>query len=238
MGFGLVENIVKWHRRGTDDPWLPDSFMAGLSPESIGRLERHATLLANLNQIDWMAADSPVIIVLSGTVRIYRLRQDGHQTIDRIAGIGDVLNGENLFIDPVPASLRGKLHTLVMAVPRHKFRELLSSDEEIARATMHAMAYWIRETTLHRSHSGRRVDQRLWAFLVTLGRRHGSLFGGSVELDLGLTQADLAAAIGASPNAVETALQRLRQAGRLSTNYAWCMLHAPPPTEEELDLSF
>jgi len=53
MGRGLVEDIVKWHRHGLVEPWLPDSFMAELSAESIGRLERHATLLANVDQVDW-----------------------------------------------------------------------------------------------------------------------------------------------------------------------------------------
>lgn len=231
MGPGLVEDTVKWHRRGADEPWLRDSFMAELSAEAIGRLERHATLLAEFDQTDWLAADAPVVIVLSGTVRVYRVRRDGHVSIDRITGIGDLVNVENLFTDPVPMRLGRTSRAQAMAVPRRKFRDLLDSDEEIRQAVVHALAFWLRESTVHRSHSGRLVEQRLWAFLVGLGRRHGKPYGDNVMVDVGLTQADLAAAIGASPKSIEAALQRLRRSGKLSTYHLGCLLHELPAEE-------
>jgi CRP/FNR family transcriptional regulator, cyclic AMP receptor protein len=237
MGLGLVEEIIKWQRRGTDEPWLPDSFMTELSPESISRLERHATPLYSFEHVDWMAADSPVAIVLLGTAIVCRDRWDGHSTIERITGIGDVVNGETLFTDPVPMRLVRPSVGTALAVPRRKFRDLMDNDEEIRQAMLRTLSYWLRESTVHRSHSGRRVEQRLWAFLVRLGRRHGSPSSEGVEVSVGLTQPDLAAAIGASNNAVEAALKQLRDAGKLTTRYASCVLHELP-TEEELDQGF
>lgn len=82
------------------------------------------------------------------------------------------------------------------------------------------------------------VEQRLWAFLVGLGRRHGVHIGtGCLLLRIGLTRADLAPAINVSAKSVEAALQRLRAQGKLSTGYKEVVLHQLP-TEEELDRSF
>ncbi|OLF04476.1 hypothetical protein BLA60_40535 [Actinophytocola xinjiangensis] len=234
MGLGLVEETVRWHRRGMEEPWLRDSFMAGLSAEAIHRLERHATLLTDTDEIDWTAADAPVVIVLAGTVKVYLLRWDGHLAIDRIAGIGDVVNGEHLFTDhPVPMRL-DRTYAAAMAVPRRKFRDLLDQDREIQEALWRAFAHWHQEAAVRHSHSGRRVERRLWAFLVGLARRHGTSTPQGIRLIVGLTQADLAAAIGASHQSVEAALRRLRRAGKLTTNYGWCVLHEVP-SEDELD---
>lgn len=235
MGLGLVEDTIRWRRRGTEEPWLRDSLMAGLSADAIRRLERHATPLTDADKVDWTASDAPVVIVLGGTITVYLARSDGHLTIDRIAGIGDVVNGEHLFIDhPVPMRLGRSRGARAMAVPQRKFRDLLDQDKEIQESMWRAFAHWRRESAVRHSHSGRRVEQRLWAFLVGLARRHGEPFAQGLLVDVGLTQADLAAAIGASHNSVEAALARLRRAGKLTTSYASCVLHELP-SEDELD---
>jgi hypothetical protein len=60
--------------------------------------------------------------------------------------------------------------------------------------------------------------------------RHG------LVLDLGLTQADIASAIGASCSSVECAIRNLREDDKIETDYAMVEL-LELPSDEELDQS-
>ena len=73
---------------------------------------------------------------------------------------------------------------------------------------------------------------------MDLGRRHGTpTRDARIVLSVGLTQADLAAAVSASIHSVEAAMRTLRETGKLTTGYAKVILRELP-TEDELDKSF
>ncbi|WP_158883260.1 Crp/Fnr family transcriptional regulator [Amycolatopsis anabasis] len=240
MGLGLIEEATKWRRRGLSEPWLEDSFVAELPPDSLRRLERHASLL-DAGQLDGIpgAAGAPVVIVLDGAVKVFQVRWDGPNVLVDVAGPGDVLNAEEIVTGVATAVRFGQSGKVVLlSVPRRKFRELLDCDQEMERALCRTFARRLQAQMNQRSHTGRKVEQRLWAFLVELGRRHGTPANrGGTLLRVGLTQADLAAALGVSRNSVETARRNLREAGKLSTGYAQAVLHELP-SEEELDQAF
>lgn len=249
MGQGLIEEATKWRRRGSAEPWLADSFLADLSPSALQRLERHAWLLLSKREIDWVSeratqqlagqTGAPVIIVLDGVIKVFHTRWDGPNVLVNVAGPGDVLNAEEFLTGTATITrFTWAGDAVLMAIPRQKFRDLLARDEEFQGALALTLAQRVQALTLQRGHAGRKVEQRLWAFLVDLGRRHGrQIHDGHTVLRVGLTQADLAAAVGASSNSVETAMRTLRTAGKLTTGYAQVILHELP-TEEELDMSF
>lgn len=248
MGHGLIEEATKWRRRGLAEPWLADSFLADLSPSALCRLERDASLLRP-GQIDRGAerasqqlvghTGAPVAIVLDGAVKVFHTRWDGPDVLVNIAGPGDVLNVEE-FLTGIAVITRyaSSGNAVLLAIPREKFREFLGSDEEAQRVLTLSLARRVQTLTIQRGHVGRKVEQRLWAFLVHLARRHGRrIHDGRILLQVGLTQADLAAAVGASINSVEAAMRTLRIAGKLTSGYAQAILHELP-TEDELDKSF
>jgi CRP-like cAMP-binding protein len=245
----LIEEAPKWRRRGLAKPWLADSFLADLSPSALRRLERDASLWG-AGQIDGEPervaqqlagqTDAPVIIVLDGAVKVFHARWDGPTVLVNVAGPGDVLNAEEFLTGAATITrfASSERTTVLLAISREKFRDLLVSDEEIQRALTLTLARRIQTLTIQRGHASRKVEQRLWAFLVHLARRHGiQTQDGHILLQVGLTQTDLAAAVSASNNSVEAAMRRLRKSGKLTSGYTQVILHELP-TEEELDQSF
>jgi CRP/FNR family transcriptional regulator, cyclic AMP receptor protein len=249
VGYGLIKEAIRWRRRGLAEPWLADSFLAELSPDALGRLERHAWLLREGQRSDPGSeratqrlvsdARAPVAIVLEGAVKVFHARWDGPTVLVNVTGPGDVFNAEACLTGTVTITqFAWSGHAQMLAIPREKFREILAHDEEIQHALAQTLARRVQTLTIQRGHAGRKVEQRLWAFLVELGRRHGTpTRDAHILLSLGLTQADLAAAIGASINSVEAAMRTLRETGKLTTGYAQVILHELP-TEDELDESF
>lgn len=244
VGHGLIEAAIKWQRRGLSEPWLEGSLLADLSPDALHRLERHATLLRSGRTSDWRPesaseARAPVAIVLSGAVKVFHPRWDGPNVLVNVAGSGDVLNAETCLGGAATATRFAWTGIVqLLAIPREKFREILAHDEEIPRSLAQTLARQVQTLTLQRGHAGRKVEQRLWAFLVDLARRHGTrTHDAHILLNIGLTQTDLAAAVGATSNSVEAALRTLRETGKLTTGYAQVILHELP-TEDELDKSF
>jgi len=228
-GQGLIEETIKLRRRGAAEPWLEDSFLAGLPADSIRRLERCGSLLRTTAKIDLSTGVRPAVIVLNGVVKVFHTRWDGRETLVQVAGVGDLVDLEGAPGNAV--RLADGRTSAALLVPRHRLRGLCEQDYEINAAMVSTLARRVRELTAQLGHSGRRVEHRLWAFLVALARRHGE------RLSIGLTQADLAAAVGATANSVEVAIRRLRDAGRISTGYARFTLHGLPD-EEELDREF
>lgn len=234
-GQGLIEETIKLRRRGADEPWLADSFLAGLPADSMRRLERCGAVSRTSARIDLSTGARPAVIVLNGVVKVFHTRWDGRETLVQVAGVGDLLD-----LDGTPGTavrLVDGWRTDVLVIPRQRFRDLCVRDDEINDALVRTLARRVQELTAQLGHSGRRVEHRLWAFLVALARRQGERMRKDIWLEIGLTQADLAAAIGATTNSVEVAVRRLRETERISTGYALFILHSLPD-EEELDREF
>lgn len=191
-------------------------------------LERPGALRDDVEAIDLSGEDAAVIIVLTGAVKLFRLHVDGRQTLLHVAGHGDLLNAEPVLTghDTSDTRLAGT-ESQVLALPRSRFGTLHATNEEIRRALARTCAQRLQEQDERHGHIGHLIDDRVWAFLFTLARRHGSTSRDGLELGIGLTQTDIAAALGVSTSSVESAMRRLRHAGRLTTSYAWVTLHEP-----------
>ena len=72
---------------------------------------------------------------------------------------------------------------------------------------MHSFARRVQEHDMWRGHVGRTVEAQVWAFLVSLARRHGIPVLDETRLDIGLTQQEIASALGVSCSSVETAVR-------------------------------
>ncbi len=237
MSTSIIEETIKWRRRGHDAPWLPDSFMAELSPETVRRLECHGRVRPDVDAIVTSGDDAPVLIVLNGAVKVYRLYWGGKRSLVHVAGLGDVLNAEPVLTGKdvyVHTVFDGDRRSRVLAIPRVRFGYLVTHDDEIGSAVANSLARRSQEQDAWLGHIGRTVDMRVWAYLVGLARRHGTPLGDAVCLDVGLTQADVAAALGVACSSVENAMRTLRTSGKLATRRSAVLLYSLP-SERELD---
>ena len=205
---GFIEETINRRHRDHDVRWLPDSFMAELPRETIQRLECHGHVRSDVDSVT-SGDDAPVLVVLNGAVKVYRRYWSGKRSLVHVAGRGDLLNAEPVLTGKdvsVPTAFGADRYVQVLAVPRRPFGYLVNHDEAVGRALANSLAQRCQEQDAWLGHNGRTVDKRVWAYLVSLARRHGVRSGDAIRLDIGLTQADIAEALGAATSSVESAI--------------------------------
>ncbi|RKR90472.1 CRP-like cAMP-binding protein [Micromonospora pisi] len=165
------------------------------------------------------ATESEVLVLLSGSVKVFRTEMNGHQSLIGIRLGGDLI-GEM-------AALNGTPRSAGVAVLRPVEARVLTAERFNALITARGL-----DRALHRYHSARvresdeqRVEiallpvrQRLARTLLRLAHRKDGDENRAV-LDLGLPQDALGQLIGASRNAVVAELTLLRKAGVLRTEH-------------------
>jgi CRP/FNR family cyclic AMP-dependent transcriptional regulator len=151
-------------------------------------------------------------IIESGRVRIYVLGPDGREISVNIYASGDVF-GELALLDGLPrsASAVALLRTETLALYRDDFLEHLRAFPEIANNLIFILSTRLRHTTNYaESLAFLDVRTRLARELLLLAERYGIATKNGVEIDLGMTQADLASLIGTSRETLNRTLNRLR----------------------------
>jgi CRP/FNR family transcriptional regulator len=147
--------------------------------------------------------------VVSGTVRCYRLIQDGRRQIHRFAGAGDLLGlscersyGYSAEAVTAVVARRYPLATLDAA---------MNADAELRRRVLQALRDELAATRTHMMLLGRMsAAEKLASFLLTLARRSpGS--AGCVELPM--TRSDIADYLGLTIETVSRKLSELQALG-------------------------
>jgi CRP-like cAMP-binding protein len=155
----------------------------------------------------------PVVVLLSGRVKIATIGGAGREAIMAVRGPGDLI-GELSAIDGGPRS--GTVTTLepadALLVPGSAFATLLERRPRIALVILRMIAGRLRyadsQQTQYATHD---VVGRVAQRLVELGERFGETAGdGRIEIALPLSQEELASWTGSSREAVSKALQLLR----------------------------
>lgn len=165
------------------------------------------------------ATDRDVLVLLSGSVKVFRTEINGHESLIGIRRGGDLI-GEMAALDSTPRSAG-------VAVLRPVEARVLTAEQFTALIARRGL-----DRALHRYHSARvresdeqRVEIALLPVRQRLARALLRLSSGGADgenralLDLGLPQDALAQLIGASRNAVVAELTLLRQAGILRTEH-------------------
>jgi CRP-like cAMP-binding protein len=155
----------------------------------------------------------PVVVLLSGRVKVATIGGAGREAIMAVRGPGDLV-GELSAIDNGPRS--GTVTTLeaveALLVPGSAFAALLERRPRIALVILRMIAERLRyadaQQTQFATHD---VVGRVAQRLVELGERFGETADdGRIEIALPLSQEELAAWTGSSREAVSKALQLLR----------------------------
>jgi CRP-like cAMP-binding protein len=160
-----------------------------------------------------------VMILESGRVKVTRIEVGGHETLLSIRDPGDIV-GELAVIDDEArlATVTALEPVRVVVIAASVFRAHLRSAPGIAVALLEVVVRRLRETTVKRSQfAASDTVGRLAARIVELAERYGSSRGGVIEIELALSQDELAAWTGASRAGAAKALQTLRELGWIET---------------------
>lgn len=160
-----------------------------------------------------------LILILAGRVKVTRTGPDGREVILGIRDPGDLL-GELAFIDRQPRSATVVALEPVqgLMMPGSRFRDHLEQTPRVALALLEVVAGRFREATLNRlQFAALDTMGRLSARILELAERYGENVNGSIEIQLPVSQEELASWTGASRTGVAQALQSLRELNWLET---------------------
>jgi CRP/FNR family transcriptional regulator, cyclic AMP receptor protein len=194
---------------------MGDGFLEALSDEEAAAfravgLER--AYGANVTLVHQGDDGGPVLVVLRGQVKIVKLAEGGREAIVSVRGAGDLV-GELAAIDGGPRSTSvttlGPVEALL--VPRSDFAALLEQRPRVALVILRIVAARLRYAGTQQAELGTHdVVGRLAQRLLELSERFGVSAEAGIEIELPLSQEELASWIGASREAVSKAFQLLR----------------------------
>jgi len=191
---------------------LPDDVLARLAAHCVRRSYRR-------NQYLWYQGDdgARLVVVASGLVKVVLSSAQGGEVVLTTLGPGGMF-GELAVLDGSPrsASVVAAEPTTVVLLSRATVLELLHRYPSVLDALLRSLGNLIRRLT---EQAGDLVfldlPGRVAKLLLHLAEAHGA---GSTVLDLGLSQSDLAAMVGATRPAVNRVLQHLASRGVITVD--------------------
>ncbi|GAB3960403.1 Crp/Fnr family transcriptional regulator [Streptomyces sparsus] len=176
------------------------------------------------------ASTTFVLLILTGWCTVWRATDRGHLILALRQG-GELV-GEMAALDGRPRSATvsalGTVEALV--VPGERFRHFMSARPFVTGLVMAQLTERLRSADdQRRSLASATVLERLAACLVELADRTGRTESGSTVIRLPLSQHEIAAAIGATREAVAKALRLLREEGLVRTGPKVIVVVEPEP---------
>lgn len=194
------------------------ALFSGLGEDALDRLAEHmrhrafrrGTMVFHKDQVG-----DALYIVESGRVRIFLPTESGAELWVEFAARGDVF-GEVALLDGRPRSASAETveDTAVFTISRDDFRRFVTETPQFAWKLIELLSDRLRHVTEYaESLAFLDVHARLARVLLEMGERYGAKKNGTVEIDLDLTQADLATMVGATRERVNRALAAFRSQG-------------------------
>ncbi|MEK7830545.1 MAG: Crp/Fnr family transcriptional regulator [Acidobacteriota bacterium] len=176
----------------------------------------------NRNEILFVAGDEAagLFVIVKGTLRAFREGVDGREQVIHVERAGATMAELPVFDDkPYPSTVAAEEETTVLFLSKREVRSLCLAHPEIALAGLKLLAGRLRKCAeLVEALSLREVDQRLARWLLTEARARGQRFPERLELNLVLTNQQIAAHIGSVREVVSRALARLQQNGLIEVD--------------------
>jgi len=160
-----------------------------------------------------------VILLLSGRVKVFTTALNGYDAVLAIRGPGDVV-GELACVDAKPRSATVVALEPVNArvVQIQTFEDFLTDHPSAGKVLVQMVAGRLRTANRRRLEFGAYpVQQRLAMVLLELEEWYGRKCATGRDIDLALSQLDLAGLVGASLEAVSKAVRSLSKAGIIAT---------------------
>lgn len=160
-----------------------------------------------------------VHVLLEGRASVVRTTPEGREVLLALRGPGDTL-GEIVALDPAPrmANVTALEPVASLRIPGERFVDFLRQRPVAMLAMLQLLARRNRESD-RRLVDTRAEDSltRLARHLLELGARYGAASDDGIDLDVPLSQQQLAAWVGVSREAVSAGLRQLREQGAVAT---------------------
>ncbi len=159
-------------------------------------------------------------VILNGQVKVSVSSAEGQEAILVMLDTGDSF-GEFALLDEQPrsATIQATRPTEVLALRKEEFHRIIRQSPEIALGLLRVITKRLRDTDqLVQDAAFLDVAERLAKKLLSLVEQHGRITPRGIELDIQLTQQDLAAMIGATRESVNKQLGAFRDRGILAVD--------------------
>ncbi|MGH2376170.1 MAG: Crp/Fnr family transcriptional regulator [bacterium] len=191
---------------------VSDEVLTGLAPQLRRRAYRKGTMIFHKDQ-----AGDALYIIESGHVRIFLPAEGGDElTIDLLAS-GDVF-GDMALLDgrPRSASADALEDTVTYTLGRDEFQHYLAETPRLASALIELLSVRQRDLLEYtETLAFLDVHARIAKVLLDLANRYGTKVAEGIEIQMDLTQAELARMVGATRERVNRALASFRVQGVL-----------------------
>ncbi|HEX2948622.1 MAG TPA: Crp/Fnr family transcriptional regulator [Armatimonadota bacterium] len=149
-----------------------------------------------------------LFLVQSGTIKIFKVAENGREQILALQRPGDSVAEVPLFDNgPYPASASALEDSAVLFIPKDAFQRMLLQRPQLAQAIIRALAQRLRKmVTLVEDLSLRQVRQRLARFILAEA-------AGRASFQLALTNDELAARLGSVRDVISRTLSSLQADG-------------------------
>jgi CRP-like cAMP-binding protein len=188
-------------------PGLSDAEVEGLREHGVVRGYPRGTALFHEQQ-----APDRVVVLLSGCVKLSALSDDGREVVLAIRGPGDLL-GELSAIDGRPRSATATALEPVEAlvVPASDFRTFLERNPRVSLLVVAMLSRRLRDADRKRiEFTAQDSTGRVAARIVELSERFGDRVEKGLQIDLPISQEELAGWTGCSRDSVVKALHAMR----------------------------
>ncbi|HEU4797295.1 MAG TPA: Crp/Fnr family transcriptional regulator [bacterium] len=191
------------------------TLFSGLGEDALDRLAqqmRHRTFRRGTMIFHKDQVGDALYVVESGRVRIFLPTESGAELWVEFAARGNVF-GEVALLDELPRSASAETveDTEVYTISRDDFRRFVTETPQFAWKLIALLSDRLRHVTDYaESLAFLDVHARLARVLLEMSERYGVKKDSTVEIDLDLTQADLATMVGATRERVNRALAAFR----------------------------
>lgn len=157
-------------------------------------------------------------VVVSGSVKIYKLSFDGKEQILHILGAGEPFAEVAVFAGTTyPANAMTMEKSRVFFIPRQAFLELIGRYPSLAMAMLATLSLRLRQFAgMIESLSLKEVPGRLAAHLLLLSDQNK----GAATIELAIAKTQLAAYLGTIPETLSRILSKLSKAGYIASDGA------------------
>jgi CRP/FNR family transcriptional regulator, cyclic AMP receptor protein len=197
-------------------------FLAALSPEEKAALRAPAMVRSYTRGTalfhERQAVDR-VLVLLQGCVKLSCLSDGGKEVVLAIRGPGDLL-GELAAIDGEPRSATATALEPVeaLSLSARDFKSFLETHPRVALALLAVLSKRLRDADRKRvEFAAEDTMTRVAARIVELSERFGDKVARGLEIELPLSQEELAGWTGCSRDSVVNALQAMRGLGWIET---------------------
>jgi len=213
--------------------------LAGLNAAALNRLHKEVTEKGyRRGQVLFKQGDicEEIVILTKGSVKIYRLSDDGRQRTLRILGAGDCFCVAPAFHQArYPATAQCMTDVKLLSLSRVQCLSLLRENPGLAANVITCLCHQMADmAALLETSSTRQVRRRLARFLLDLAHTRGVSRGKGVLLDSGLTHDELAACVGTAREVISRTLEQWQREGLVRLGRGRLVLLDLPRLEEIL----